>query len=91
MLADTLSGKVTNVVAGDTFDILIHKIEARDPSRYNSIERIKIADVISLPLSSIAGQRAKILLETQIWNKNVRVEVRGYDSQRRLVGKYRVE
>lgn len=90
-MPDTLLGKVTNVVAGDTFDIAVQRIEAEDPSLYNSIERIKIADVIPLPLSTIAGQRAKILLETQIWNRNVRVEVRGQDSQRRLIGKYRLE
>ena len=90
-MPDILQGKVTNVVAGDTFDISVEHIEAKDPSQYSSIERIKIADVISLPLSTIAGQRAKILLETQIWNKNVKVEVRGQDSQRRLIAKYRVE
>ncbi|MDF0592207.1 thermonuclease family protein [Methanotrichaceae archaeon M04Ac] len=64
-----MSGVVTNVVDGDTFDL---RIEKTDPRILYEIERVRLADVDSPEMSTPEGPPAKVssteaLLGKKVW------------------------
>ena len=66
---DEVSGIVTNVVDGDTFDF---RIDKNDPRIIYEIERVRLADVDSPEMSTPEGEPAKvfateILLGQRVW------------------------
>jgi endonuclease YncB( thermonuclease family) len=89
-MADVLRGRVTRVIDGDTFDI--DSVTAIAPSckKYNSAERIRIADIDAAELNTSAGKRSKQALEQTLNGKYVTCTVRSRDRYGRVVASVRV-
>lgn len=86
-MSDLIWGDVTSVVDGDTFDINVTHHSRNNQEKYNSNERIRIAEIDTPELGTAGGQRAKTTLERSLNGKHVRCEVQARDTYRRLVCK----
>ena len=87
IMVDTIQGRVTKVIDGDTFDMNITGVGANNSETYNSTERIRLADMNDPELKTIAGQKAKQNLKAKIDRKMVKCKVQSRDSYGRLVCK----
>jgi len=84
-MADTIYGKVTTVIDGDTFDMRIDRVDGNDEYEYNTYEQIRIFGLDAAELGCIKGQQAHSSLVSEIGNRMVRCDVRSRDVYRRLV------
>lgn len=85
-MADTVRGKVTSVIDGDTFDMSVTHIGKSNKTDYNDNERIRIAGIDKPELNTQAGQKAKGTLTQKLLGKEVRVTIQARDTYMRLVG-----
>jgi endonuclease YncB( thermonuclease family) len=84
---DTIRGKVTNVIDGDTFDMTVTHHGSNNKIKYNNSERIRISSIDAPELNTAQGKRDKIKLENKILNKEVRIYIEARDTYQRIVGK----
>lgn len=84
---DTIRGKVTNVVDGDTFDMSVTHHGKNNDYKYNNPERVRISEIDTAELDTAQGQRDKTKLESKILNKEVRVYIDARDTHGRIVGR----
>jgi len=84
-MADTLWGNVIRVIDGDTFDARVTHYSPQNRSRYNNIERIRLASANAPELTGLFGFSAKQQLEHRISGKFVRLTVHTRDIYGRLV------
>ena len=89
-MADTIQGSVTNIVDGDTFDMVVTHTGRNNEYEYNSEERIRIASIDEPELDTPSGKRSKDTLERKLLGKEVRCYVQSRDSYRRVVADVRV-
>ena len=84
-MADTITGPVTNVVDGDTFDMNVTHVGKNNKHKYGDSERIRIASIDAPELEVPGGERSKDLLEKKLKGKKVRCNVQTRDTYRRIV------
>lgn len=84
-MTDTIRGKVTRIIDGDTFDLFVTHHGKHNSNKYNSTERIRIADTDAPELSTHAGVRTKLLLHSILAEKEVRCHVQARDAYGRIV------
>lgn len=84
---DTIRGKVTKVVDGDTFDMSVTYFGTNNTYKYGSSERIRISGFNSPELNTNQGQRDKSKLEEVLQYKEIRVYVETRDVYGRIVGR----
>ncbi|MBC8346380.1 MAG: hypothetical protein ISR82_00135 [Candidatus Marinimicrobia bacterium] len=84
-MADTISGPVTKVIDGDTFDIEVTHIGNNNVYEYNDNERIRIAGKNSSELDEPGGLEAKQALEKRLNGKEVRCTIKSRDVYQRIV------
>lgn len=89
-MADTLRGRVSRVIDGDTFEISGVSATAPSGNRYNATETIRIADIDAPELNTGAGRRSKDALERRISGKTVTCTVKSRDPYGRVVASVRV-
>jgi endonuclease YncB( thermonuclease family) len=89
-MADTLRGRVSRVIDGDTFEISGVIATAPSGRKYDATETIRIADIDAPELNTGAGKRSKDALERKINGKTVTCTVRSRDSYGRVVASVRV-
>lgn len=83
---DTIRGKVTNVVDGDTFDMSVTHHGKDNEYEYNNPERIRVSGIDTPEINTTQGKRDKTKLESIILNKEVRVYIDARDTYGRVVG-----
>lgn len=86
-MTDTIRGPVTAVIDGDTFDMKVTHIGKENKTKYNSQERIRIAEINAPELGTAAGKRSKEALERKLKGKEVRCKIQARDTYSRIVAK----
>lgn len=89
-MSDTIRGKVTNVVDGDTFEMSVTHIGKNNEYEYSNTETIRVAEIDEPELSTKAGKKSKEILENELNGKEVRVTVSARDTFGRVVGAYKL-
>ncbi len=89
-MADTIRGKVTNIIDGDTFTMSVTHVGKNNEYDYGSSENIRLAGINAPEINTVAGKEAKKKLENQLSNKEVRVNVKSRDTYGRVVGIYQI-
>lgn len=89
-MADTLRGRVSRVIDGDTFELSGVTATAPSGNKYNSTETIRIADIDAPELNTGAGKRSRDALERKINGKVVTCTVKSRDTYGRVVASVRV-
>ncbi len=84
-MADTIRGKVTDVIDGDTFDMKVTHTGKNNKEKYNDNERIRISGIDEPELNTPAGVRSKEKLEKKIKNREVRCHVKSRDVYGRVI------
>lgn len=84
-MADTISGTVTRVIDGDTFEMTVAHQASENEGSYERQEKIRIANVDAPELSAPGGSRSKQQLELILGGKDVRCYVQTRDTYGRLV------
>lgn len=87
---DTIRGKVTNVVDGDTFDMTVTHHGKNNEYKYNNPERIRISGIDTPEIDTAQGKRDKTKLENIILNKEVRIYIDSRDTYGRIVGRVKL-
>ncbi|HAK89411.1 MAG TPA: hypothetical protein DHV16_02830 [Nitrospiraceae bacterium] len=87
---DTIRGSVSSVIDGDTFDMNISHVGNHNRYKYNSIERVRLADIDKPELNTISGQRSKLLLQLKLLSKEVRCLIQARDEYGRVVAKVHI-
>ena len=90
-MADTIRGRVTDVVDGDTFDMEVTHADKKNTDEYNPEERVRIAGVDSPELDTEEGKKAKKSLEKKLSGKEVRCTVQTRDTYGRIVADVQVQ
>lgn len=89
-MADIIQGPVTNIVDGDTFDMNVTQIGTNNQNKYNSTERIRIANFDAAEIGSVGGYRDKQRLTNAIAGKNARCIVQTRDTYGRVVADVKI-
>lgn len=89
-MADTIRGRVTNIVDGDTFDMKVTHIGKANEYPYNGQETIRIAGIDKPEWNMPEGKRSKQLLERRLKGKDVLCQVQTRDSYGRVVATVKV-
>jgi len=84
-MADKISGVVTNVIDGDTFDINVNWQSPYNKIRYNQSERIRINNTNAPELNEPGGPRDKDKLKRRIEGKQVNLTIYSRDTYSRLI------
>lgn len=84
-MADTIRGKVINIVDGDTFDMTVTHTGKNNQHNYNDEERTRIANIDAPELKTPGGKRSKELLVNNLLGKEVRCYVQARDTYGRIV------
>ena len=89
-MADTIQGRVTNIVDGDTFDMRVTHHGKDNKIKYNPDERIRLAGVNAPEINTPAGKIAKQKLADKISGQEVRCTIRARDTYQRLVADFEI-
>lgn len=87
-MADTIRGKVIEVIDGDTFDMTVTHTGKGNKIKYQDHERIRIEGIDAPEINTDAGKKAKKALEGKLKRKEVRVTISARDTFGRIVGSY---
>lgn len=84
-MADKISGLVTNVVDGDTFDVKVTWRSQYNQNNYSDSERVRINKIDAPELTNPGGLAAKERLARRIHGKMVSLTVYSRDTYGRLI------
>jgi len=89
-MADTIRGRVTNVVDGDTFDMRVTHLGKENKRSYDNDERVRIAGIDAPELNTASGKAAKANIEKKLRGKEVRCSVQARDTYGRIVATIKI-
>jgi len=84
-MADKISGLVTNVVDGDTFDVKVTWLSQYNKNNYGDSERVRINKIDAPELAYPGGLAAKEKLARRIDGKIVNLTIYSRDTYGRLI------
>ena len=90
MALDTIRGKVTSIIDGDTFKMTVSHTGKNNKFKYKDNETIRIEGIDKPEIDTDAGKKAKINLSNRISGREVRVYIKSRDPFGRVLGKYEI-
>ena len=90
-MADTIWGRVTRVVDGDTIDVRVTHYHRGNSYTYSNDERVRLANRDAPERGTRRGAMATRALTARLQGRSVCIEITARDTYGRLVGNVEVQ